>query len=78
MVSGRLANNEAAAKFKESRKRSWLALQAKKQKAQLLEDAAKQDVQKETLKEKKRLIKNDDRLLEIAFDVDKWSTCSET
>ena len=71
MVSGSLANNEAAAKFKESRKRSWLALQEKKKKAQLLEDAAKQDVQKETLKVKKRLMKNDDRLLEIANDVDK-------
>ena len=71
LVSGSLANNEAAAKFKESRKRSWLALQAKKYTAQLLEDTAKQDVQKETLKVKKRLMKNDDRLLEIANDVGK-------
>ena len=71
LVSGKLANIEAAAKFKESKKRSWLALQAKKQTAQLLEDAAKQDVQKETLKIKKRLMKNDDRLLEIANDDDK-------
>ena len=58
LLSGRSAHNEAAAKFKESRKRSWLALQAKKQTAQLLEDTAKQNVQKETLKVKKRLIKN--------------------
>ena len=49
--------------MKESRKRSWLALQAKKQTSQLLEDAAKQDIQKETLKIEKRLMKNDDRLL---------------
>ena len=71
LVSGSLANNEAAAKFKESRKRSWLALQAKKQTAQLLEDAAKQDIRNETLKVKKRLMKIDDRMLEIANDVDK-------
>ena len=71
MLSGRSAKNEVAAKFKDSRKRSWLALQEKKKTAQLLEDAAKQDVQKETLKVKKRIMKNDDRLLEIANDVDK-------
>ena len=48
LLSGSSAKNEAAAKFKESRKRSWLSLQAKKQTAQLLEDAVKQDIQKET------------------------------
>ena len=36
LVSGRLANIEAAAKFKESKKRNWLALQATKQTVQLL------------------------------------------
>ena len=64
-VLGRLANIEAAAKFKESKKCSWLALQEKKQTALLLQDAAKQDIQKEILKVKKRLMKNDYRLLEI-------------
>ncbi len=65
------------AKFIKSRKCSWLALQEKKQIPQLLEDAAKQDVQKGTLKVNKKLKRNDDRLLEFAVYVDKWSKCSD-
>ena len=48
-----------------------LALKAKKQSERCLKDAAKQEVQKEVSTVKKRLMKNDNRLLEIAFDVDR-------
>ena len=48
-----------------------LALKAKKQSERCLKDAANKDVQKEVSTVKKRLMKNDNRLLEIAVDVDK-------
>ena len=48
-----------------------LALKAKKQSERCLKDVANQDVQKEVYTVNKRLMKNDNRLLEIAVDVDK-------
>ena len=48
-----------------------LALKANKQSERCLKDAAKQDVQREVSTVKKRLMKNDNRLLDIAVDVDK-------
>ena len=66
-----ISNAITLAKFKETKKQNWLALQAKKQSERCLKDAANQEVQKEVSTVKKRLMKNDNRLLEIAVDVDK-------
>ena len=71
LTSESISNANSIAKFKETKKQNWLALQAKKQSERCLKDAANQEVQKEVSTVKKRLKKNDNRLLEIAFDVDR-------
>jgi hypothetical protein len=71
IASESISNANTIAKYKESCKQRWLALKAKKQSERCLKDALNQDVQKEVSTVKKRLMKNDDRLLEIAVDVDK-------
>ena len=71
LTSESISNANSIAKFKETKKQNWLALQAKKQSERCLKDAANQEVQKEVSTVKKRLMKNDNRLLEIAVDVDK-------
>ena len=71
LASESISNAITIAKYKDSKKQNWLALKAKKQSEQCLKDAANQEVQKEVSTVKKRLMKNDNRLLEIAVDVDK-------
>ena len=71
LASESISNANTIAKYKDTKKHSWLALQAKKQSERCLKDAANQEVQKEVSTVKKRLKKNDNRLLEIAFDVDR-------
>ena len=71
LTSESISKANSIAKFKETKKQNWLALKAKKQSERCLKDAANQEVQKEVSTVKKRLMKNDNRLLEIAFDVDR-------
>ena len=71
LTSESISNANSLAKFKDRCKQNWLALKAKKQSERCLKDAANQEVQKEVSTVKKRLKKNDNRLLEIVFDVDR-------
>ena len=57
-------------KHKERNKSTWLALQGKQQRTRLQDAVAKRDIDNEVSYVKMRLLKNDNRLLDIAFDVE--------
>jgi len=69
-VSESLSNAEALMKHKVARKESWLAIQETKQRTLLQDAIAKGDVDNEISYVKKRLVKNDNRLLDMAVDVE--------
>ena len=71
LTSESISNANSIVNYKDTKKQNWLALKAKKQSERCLKEAANQEVQKEVSTVKKKLMKNDNRLLEIAFDVDR-------
>jgi len=56
--------------YKVKRKQSWLAIQETQQRTLLQDAIAKRDVDNEISYVKKRLVKNDNRLLDMAVDVE--------